>query len=363
MSRPTVKQQKAPRQSPITPRTGRRIPSRRRKSASVKSVRGSRAARLPAAMSPQLATLSASVPAGEQWLHELKFDGYRLLCMIQKGSTRLITRRGKDWTQRFPAVATAAVELPVENAIIDGEVVALDDRGISSFQMLQRALKDGPTDALVFYAFDLPYMDGYDLRKATLVDRKEQLQRILTTDRSIDEGVIRYSEHIFGDGKRVLTGACRHGLEGIVSKLSDSPYESRRTKTWLKSKCHARQEFVIGGMTRPKGSRTGFGALLLGYYQRGQLMYCGRVGTGFSDALLGQLESKLTKLATSASPFSNPPTRERSRTVWVRPQLVAEIEFTEWTDDGMLRHPVFEGLREDKLPRDVRREWSSAVER
>jgi bifunctional non-homologous end joining protein LigD len=314
-------------------------------------------------MKPQLATLSASVPAGEQWLHELKFDGYRLLCVIQKGSARLITRRGKDWTQRFPSVAKAAEELPVKNAIIDGEVVALDDRGISSFQMLQRALKDGTTDALVFYAFDLPYADGHDLRQAALVDRKEKLQRILTTDGGIDEGVIRYSEHIFGDGQRVLTGACRHGLEGIVSKLNDSPYESRRTKTWLKLKCHSRQEFVIGGMTRPKGTRTGFGALLLGYYQRGQLMYCGRVGTGFSEALLDQLESKLARLATNASPFSNPPTRERSKTVWVRPELVAEIEFTEWTDDGMLRHPVFEGLREDKRPRDVRRERPAVVER
>lgn len=313
-------------------------------------------------MSPQLATLTASVPAGEQWLHELKFDGYRVLCVIQNGRARLITRRGKDRTHRFPSVAASAEELPVENAIVDGEVVALDDRGISSFQMLQRTLKSGPTDALVFYAFDLPYVDGYDLRRAALVDRKEQLQRLLATGGAIDEGVIRYSDHILGDGKRVLSEACRNGLEGIVSKLSDSPYESRRTKTWLKSKCHARQEFVIGGMTRPKGTRTGFGALLLGYYRGGQLVYCGRVGTGFSDSLLGQLERKLVQLATRDSPFSNPPTRERSKTVWVRPELVAEIEFTEWTDDGLLRHPVFQGLREDKSPRDIRRETPVAVE-
>jgi bifunctional non-homologous end joining protein LigD len=314
-------------------------------------------------MSPQLATLSANVPEGDHWLHELKFDGYRLLCLIRNGAAQLTTRRGKDWTARFPGVAAAAAALPVTNAIVDGEVVALDERGISSFQRLQGALKDGQTDWLVFYAFDLPYIDGYDLREVPLVGRKEQLRRILASHGATDDGVIRYSDHIVGNGKRVLAEACRGGLEGIVSKLRDSLYESRRTTTWLKSKCHARQEFVIGGMTRPKGTRTGFGALLLGYYRDHQLMYCGRVGTGFSHSMLSQLARKLAKLATRESSFTNPPTRERSRTTWVRPELVAEIEFTEWTDDGLLRHPVFQGLREDKSPRDIKREKPSVLER
>jgi bifunctional non-homologous end joining protein LigD len=317
---------------------------------------GARRAKQPTSLSPQLATLATSPPAGDGWFHELKFDGYRILAFLHDGRVKLISRNGKDWTKRFVPVADAAAELPVSQAILDGEVVALDEHGVSDFQRLQNALKSGDADSLAYYVFDLPYCNGYDLTAVPLGDRKDVLTAVLNPE-ARNDGVIRYSDHIVGSGEAVLEEACKMAREGIVCKRADAPYEQARSRWWLKVKCLQRQEFVIGGFTKPTGSRTGFGALLLGYYRDGKLVYSGRVGTGFTDASLKELHSKLKALRTDAAPFkSSMTTAQRRGATWVKPELVAEVEFTEWTDEGLLRHPSFQGLREDKPAKQIVRE-------
>jgi bifunctional non-homologous end joining protein LigD len=320
------------------------------------SLTDARRATQPATFKPQLATLAIKVPDGDRWLHELKFDGYRILTFIEGGKVRLVTRQGKDWTARFRSVADAFAQLPVKRAILDGEMVALDDEGISDFQRLQNSLKRGDDAALVFYLFDVPHFEGWDLTATPLIERKELLSRLLAHQAESDPR-LRYSDHIRGQGEQILQHACQGALEGIVSKLADAGYRQARSTAWLKVKCLKRQEFVIGGFTRPSGSRVGFGALLLGYYDGDELIYCGRVGTGFTHASLRQLKVELNKRKSSEPPFKNPPTGSNRRGVtWVRPELVGEVEFTEWTDDGLLRHPSFHGLREDNSPRRVVRE-------
>jgi bifunctional non-homologous end joining protein LigD len=264
----------------------------------------------------------------------------------------MFSRTGKDWTGSFADIAAAAARLPVESAWIDGEVIVNDGNGRSSFQSLQNVLSAESTARPMYYAFDLPYLDGYDLRDSPLAARKEALRAIVGKDE-----LIRYSDHVEGNGSGFFEQACKMGLEGIISKRADSPYQATRGRSWQKVKCNLRQEFVIGGYTDPQGARSGFGALLLGVYDGRDLRYCGKVGTGFNDALLTSLVAKLRKLATDASPFVNPPTgAEGRRAHWVKPELVGEVTFTEWTRDGTLRHPAFEGLREDKRARDVVRE-------
>ncbi|MFA5517263.1 MAG: DNA ligase D [Desulfuromonadales bacterium] len=314
-------------------------------------------ARQPTTLAPQLTRLVTTVPLGETWLHELKFDGYRLICTLREGAVRLWTRSGQDWTERFPAIADAAAKLPIRQGILDGEVVVLDAQGISDFQALQNVLREGRGGRLFYYLFDLIHCNGYDLSRARLIDRKELLRQILG-EPGLDGEPLRFSDHVRGQGQRVFQHACRFALEGIVSKRADSPYVARRASSWVKVKCIKRQEFVIGGFTPPGGSRAGFGALLLGYNdEQGDLIYCGKVGTGFSDQTLQILEKDLRDRHRETPLFRNPPRGAEARgVVWVHPELVAEIEFIEWTQDGRLRHPSFKGLREDRAAAGVVRE-------
>jgi len=318
---------------------------------------GARPARQPHAFKPQLATLSTEAPQGDRWVHELKFDGYRMLAVFRDGKVRLITRRGNDWTQRFKSVADALEELPITQAILDGEVVSLDEKGISNFQKLQNQLKRGDVQSLAFYLFDVPHFEGYDLTDTPLIERKNFLQRILAAHGDPSSGTLRYSEHIEGEGMTVWKEACHGALEGIISKRVDSKYQQARSPAWLKTKCTRRQEFVIGGFTAPSGARTHFGALLLGYYDDGKLIYAGKVGTGFTAQSLGDVYRELKPRKFDAPPFANPPRGYDARGVtWVRPELVAEVEFSEWTADGQLRIPSFQGLRDDKPPLQIVRE-------
>lgn len=317
-----------------------------------KELPGVRKAALPDTLRPQLATLVNRVPDGDEWLHEIKFDGYRALCKIERGKASFYTREGNDWTDRFGKLPDVAAALPVNSAVLDGEVVALLPDGSSSFQALQNTLGQGGSQP-VYYAFDLLYLDGFDLRDAPLVRRKELLRSLLE-DRS---ELIRYSDHFTGSGRELFKSACDHSLEGIISKRGDRPYTSGRTSDWVKVKCVKNQEFVIGGFTDPAGARSGFGALLVGVHENNNLVYSGRVGTGYTDKSLKELSARLLKLEQPKPPFSNPPKGAAARGVhWIRPELVAEVEFTDWTRDGILRHPSFKGLREDKKPSEIRRE-------
>jgi bifunctional non-homologous end joining protein LigD len=331
-------------------------------------VPGAKKAVLPkGGIEPELATLVAEAPRGEEWLHEIKYDGYRVLCEVDQGQVHLWTRRGKDWSDRFRPVAEAAAHLPVRQALLDGEVVVLEADGRTSFQALQNALSGGRDKDLVYFAFDLLYLDGYDLRKATLLDRKEALTQVLA-GAPASAGQVRLSEHVRGQGDDFYRQACSFALEGIITKRSGEPYRSGRGKDWLKVKCIKRQEFVIVGYTDPEGSRTGFGALLLAVNDEdagdAHLVFAGKVGTGFNEQLLSDLTRRLSRLERKTPAFANPPRgAEARRSHWVEPELVGEVAFTEWTEDGILRHPSFQGLREDKTPAEVVRERPQPAEK
>ncbi|HVE14094.1 MAG TPA: DNA ligase D [Elusimicrobiota bacterium] len=303
---------------------------------------------LPERVQPQLARLAERAPEGDRWLHEIKFDGYRILAFLRDGKARLVTRNGNDWTARFDDVAEAVRGLPADALLLDGEVVALDDEGRSDFQLLQNALRDGRRSALVYYAFDLLHLDGWDLRGAPLSERKRALAGLLQGA----DPVVRYVDHVEGGGGEMFRGACALALEGVVSKLKDAPYRPGRGPDWIKAKCLKEQEFVVGGFTEPSGSRSAFGALLLGAPGARGLEYAGKVGTGFTEASLRELRGKFRRLETRRPPFSHPP-RDRG-THWLRPELVAQVAFEGWTRDGRLRQPSFHGLREDKRAAEVR---------
>jgi bifunctional non-homologous end joining protein LigD len=322
---------------------------------------GARRAKLPAELSPELATLVDEAPRGGGWVYELKFDGYRLLAYVQNGRVTLRTRAGNDWTDRFPSIAEAIAALGIESGILDGEIVVLAQDGTSDFQALQNVMSAGRDDQLVYFVFDLPYFDGYDLTSVPLLERKAVLKRLLGSEAK-KLGAIRYSDHLDADGATVLAHACKGSVEGLVGKQADSPYEQRRTRDWIKLKCKKRQEFVIGGWTDPGGARQGLGALLLGYYDNEKkLHYCGKVGTGFTARTLNELHRKLAPHRAREPAFSNFPGRPSAVHLhWVRPKLVAEVEFGSWTNDGILRHAAFLGLREDKNPTDVKREVAVA---
>jgi bifunctional non-homologous end joining protein LigD len=326
-------------------------PRARARHIDLSTLSGARKQALPPRWQPELATLVTTVPAGDEWLHEIKFDGYRVLARLEGGHARLFTRSGQDWTDHFPSVAQAVERLRAKRLLLDGEVVVLGADGVSSFQALQNAIKN-PAAArrLVYFAFDLLHRDGWSLAGVPLEQRKRALHALLTSR----AGAVRYSDHVIGKGDAFFGQACKRGLEGIVSKRRGSLARPGRGTDWLKIKCSSRQEFVIGGFTDPQRSRVGFGALLLGVQEDGHLRYAGRVGTGFDNDLLRDLKGKLTALEVRESPFANAP-RARG-THWVKPKLVAEVNFTEWTSDGMLRHPSFVGLREDKAPKEIVRE-------
>lgn len=319
---------------------------------------GARRAPLPDFVAPQLATLVSDVPAGDEWLHEIKLDGYRLLARISRRGVRLLSRNGNEWTQRFPAIAEAARGLGRIDLLLDGEAVVLDERGISRFQALQNVLRSGRSADVKYYVFDLLYAGAHDLRRVTLLERKQLLERIVG-----DGDVIRFTDHIVGRGRAIYEQACRTGLEGIVSKRIDLPYRSGRTAEWLKIKCQQRQELVIVGYTEPKGLRSYFGALVLGIHDAdGRLVFAGKVGTGFNEDTLRDLYRRLKPLQRKDPPVVDPPRGAEAAGIhWVEPKLVAEISFTEWTEDGRVRHPSFEGLREDKSAREVVREVPKAT--
>jgi bifunctional non-homologous end joining protein LigD len=325
---------------------------------------------LPGFVAPQLASEATVPPSGSGWLHELKLDGYRVECRLQAGKATLLTRSGLDWTDRMRAVAEAAAKLPANSALLDGELVVLREDGTTSFADLQAAFQDASPDKrgggnreLTYFAFDLLHLNGRNLRDRPLAERKSLLAGLL---QSAGE-TIRISEAIEADAARVFEKACELGAEGVVSKRADSRYTSGRSSSWLKLKCVHEQEFVVGGFTLPaKGHATlhGVGSLLLGYYgQRGELIYAGRTGTGFTRETHNRIRTQLDAMRRSTSPFHEPPPEARKAAIWVRPSLVAQVRFANWTADNLLRQAAFQGLREDKLAKEVRREEAIAMPR
>jgi bifunctional non-homologous end joining protein LigD len=311
---------------------------------------GARPAPLGPGAEPQLASLVGEAPAGADWIHEIKFDGYRVVARLEGGEARLFTRNGHDWTERFGEIAADLARLPVRAALIDGEVVAIDAEGRSSFRALQEALSGGATAALRYQAFDLLHLNGHDLRGVAQIERKRTLAAVLAGAET--GGGVRYTDHVAGKGPAFFARACEMGLEGIISKRADAPYRGGRGTRWRKVKCERRDAFVVGGYTAPKGSRAGFGALLLGAFAGASLAYAGRVGTGFDDRRLRRLHAALRQIERPTPPFAEVPRDVRDAT-WVEPEVVVEVAFTERTRDGRLRHPTFRGLREDKSASEV----------
>jgi bifunctional non-homologous end joining protein LigD len=307
-----------------------------------------------------LATLVAQPPSGDDWLHEIKYDGYRIGARVRKGRVSLYTRNGNDWTAAFPEIADAVRKLGLEDAVIDGEAAMVLPDGRTSFQALQNTGGGERRGTLVYFVFDLLRLDGENLERFPLDERKARLKKLVGRRTT---GRIRFSEHVEGNGEAFFAEACRAGLEGIVSKRRDQPYRAGRHGGWVKAKCVQRQEFVVGGFTDPEGMRAGLGALLIGYYDNGRLVFCGKVGTGFTHKLAVELRARLDRIEQKASPFTPPPPGSLGRNAhWVKPELVCEVVFTEWTSDGKIRHPSFQGLRADKNPKEIGREKPTTIQ-
>lgn len=329
-----------------------------------------RKAALPTELKPQLATLTDSPPGNaEEWVYEIKFDGYRLLARIQKHKAQLFTRNGNDWTGKLSSLAKdlAAAKLP--DGWYDGEIVVHNAQGLPDFQALQGAFDNSKTGNIIYYLFDLPYCDGYDLRSLPLTERRDKLQSLLTDEGRKGAGLpattisdaIRFSDTFDVPARDIVASACKLGLEGVIGKKKSSHYVSRRSNDWIKLKCSLRQEFVIGGYTDPQGSRSGIGSLLLGVHDNtGALRYAGNVGTGFNTKSLGDIRQKLDALHSEKNPFSAT-TGINKKAHWVKPVLLAEVSFAQWTNTGRIRHSVFHGLRTDKPAKAIIRETSMHV--
>jgi len=322
--------------------------------------RRSEATALPGWIKPQLTKLVDQAPDGPDWLHEIKFDGYRMHARLDRGAVRLLTRTGLDWTHKYPAIARAVASLPARQAYLDGELCGVRPDGTTSFSLIQNASDTGNSEALVFFLFDLLHLDGEAIAPMPVTERKERLRALLSAAGS----PLHFSDHQIGRGRAFYDHACTLKVEGIVSKRVDAPYAPGNRGLWLKVKCLNREEFVVVGWTDPEGSRPWLGALLLAHYDPdGRLIYAGRAGTGINHAELERLWRRLQPLATSEMQLDVQPPRDSrfgspltlSRVHWVRPELVAEVKFLSWTEDNLLRQVVYEGLREDKPPADVRR--------
>ncbi|MGF6208452.1 DNA ligase D [Pseudomonas frederiksbergensis] len=323
------------------------------KKAVKKTVKKAKPTTLPKTFSPQLATLMEKAPAGD-WRYEIKFDGYRILARIDNGEVRLLTRNGHDWTAKLPLQAKALAEMKLDGSWLDGEVVVLNDKGFPDFQALQNAFEIGRSVDIVYFVFDAPFLHGVDQRELPVEDRRAALKKALGRK---SRQVLRFSEAFTANHQDIVESACALSLEGVIGKRAGSPYVSRRSPDWIKLKCRLRQEFVIIGYTAPQGSRSGFGALLLGVYDDKGLVYAGRVGTGFNQANLKLFHGQLQKIERKTSPLDKSLTAAQARGVhWVEPTLVCEAEFAEWTREGVVRQAAFIAMRTDKPATEIVRE-------